>query len=316
MTVVVKLCGNFRKGFAGTKSASRILCRILVTLPLLLTCKKAFLTTNFASPRVEMAAVGSCWFVLLTVAAVRCSFVPIRYPMAPPLTATAVRVAPRTDANVVVMTAVDAATDEPAVRPPYVLTGLMRPTWRGVAMGWMHRTRTWYLVAMVYVALAARLSRLSLVPLSSMELFLRTIVAGASSANVFISDRYHNADKRGKRALTTEAETVWLRWDYIGISGVLTSLMWLWSSNVGWIYGLRWASTVSGLATLLVAMTSFLVVPRKAGHSTVKGILGFQFVVLLGRLAWLVATQPGRCSLNSILFLVYMPGLLLYAIKW
>jgi len=206
----------------------------------------------------------------------------------------------------------------PTDRHPYVLSGLERPTWRGAAMGWMHRTRTWYVLVSLYVGLAAWLGRASAdLPLTATQLAIRVFVAAASSANVFISDRYHNADQRGKRALTSEAETLWLRCDYLGISMVLTSLMWLWSSNVAWVGSLRVSSALCGLATLALSVVSRLVVPRKAGHTAAKLIMAVQFVGFLGHLAiTVVRAAPAKCAVNSIIFFIYMPGLLLYAIKW
>ena len=64
-------------------------------------------------------------------------------------------------------------------------------------------------------------------------------VALASCANIWISDGYHNGDRRGGDAYSPETELFWLRLDYVGISSVLTSLLWLWSSNFGWVGRLR-----------------------------------------------------------------------------
>ena len=178
-------------------------------------------------------------------------------------------------------------------------------------MGWMHATRVWYLIAAAYVFACWRIPTKT--PLSSSQLSLRLVAAVASSANVLISDGYHNADKRGEAALTTQAETTWLRWDYVGISSVLTSLLWLWSSNLAFIGLLSAVSFASGAATLLVAIIAATVVPKKSGHTAVKLVMATQFVGLLGYLATICETTP--CARNGRIFWVYAAGLILYVVK-
>jgi len=153
------------------------------------------------------------------------------------------------------------------------------------------------------------------VPLTGAQLALRVGAALASSANVLISDGYHNGDIRGGDGYTVKAETTWLKWDYIGISSVLTSLLWLWSSNLGWAGHLKAVSMAGGIATGLVALLSFLVVPRKAGHTSVKILMAIQFVGLLGYLISLLSSAASACAFNGIIFWVYAPGLILYVLK-
>jgi len=133
-------------------------------------------------------------------------------------------------------------------RPPYLLTGLRRPRFRGSAMGWLHRTGLWYVLATAYVAVAAALGSSA----SPGRLALRVLAAAATCANVWISDGYHNGDKRGGDAYTAAAETVWLRWDYVGISSVLTTQLWLWSANFGWPGATALLGGVSGAASASV----------------------------------------------------------------
>ena len=199
-----------------------------------------------------------------------------------------------------------------AARPPYFLNKGPRPQWRGRMMGWLHNTRVWYLIAIAYLA-AARLIPTKY-PLSPRELLLRILAAAASSANVYISDGYHNSDKRGPADYTATAELRWLRLDYLGISCVLTTLFWLWSSNLNFVGRLGAGSWATGVSTALVAVLARLWVPQKAGHTTVKLIMTFQFLFLLGYLA--LFTVCPACTVNKIIFGVYAPGLLLYAIKW
>ena len=169
---------------------------------------------------------------------------------------------------------------QPAPRMPYILTNAPRPQWRGRMMGWLHKTRIWYLLSVAYLAAAFLLP--AQVPLTRKEQLLRVLAALASSANVRISDGYHNPDKRGPEAKTPESELAWLRLDYIGISSVLTTLLWLWSSNLSFPGRMGACSWASGVSTALVAILSKVWVPKKAGHYTVKGIMAFQFVGLLG----------------------------------
>ena len=200
------------------------------------------------------------------------------------------------------------------VRPPYLLTGYPRPKWRGQKMGWLHKTRSWYLICAAYVLLAWKLP--TAWPLSGTGLAFRVIAALASSANIWISDGYHNGDQRGGEGYTPKTETFWLRCDYVGISSVLTSLLWLWSANFGWVGRLRAIGAASGLATALIALISAFVVPKAVGHNAVKGIMAFQFVGLLGYLCWYaVALAPVACLKNSIIFWIYAPGLILYVLK-
>lgn len=179
-------------------------------------------------------------------------------------------------------------------------------------MGWLHATRVWYIIAIAYVLVAWRLPTQA--PLTGAQLMLRVGAAAASSANVLISDGYHNADKRGSDAYTAEAELCWLRWDYVGISCVLTSLLLLWSSNLGWAGHLRLVGVAGGIATAVVALLAAFVVPRKKGHTAVKALFGFQFVGLLGYLISLMYTSIGG-ALYSVIFWVYAPGLILYVLK-
>ena len=202
-------------------------------------------------------------------------------------------------------------------RPPYVLTGLPRPAWRGRMMGWLHRTKLWYLVSVAYVVLVLALSGLSnRARISGSQLLWRLLAAAATSANVRISDGYHNGDKRAPEGLTPKAERTWLRWDYFGISAVLATQYLLWADNFGWGGRLRAAGIASGVAVALVSTISALVVPKKAGHTAVKAIMGLQFVVLLGYLVRFVSCAGvAAAQLNLIIFWVYAPGLILYALK-
>jgi hypothetical protein len=197
-------------------------------------------------------------------------------------------------------------------RPPYLLTGLPHPFFRGSLMGWMHRTKLWYGAAAVYVGMAVAHKATS--PLA---LAIRFLAAAATCANVLISDGYHNGDKRGGEAYTPLAETTWLRWDYMAISSILSTQLWLWSANFGWPGSTRLVGVVSAAASTAVLVLAHTVVPRRAGHTAVKLILAFQFAALLGYLVRaLYLLCPVACRVNAMIFWLYLPGMVAYAIKW
>ena len=202
---------------------------------------------------------------------------------------------------------------EPGGRYPYTLTDLPRPVWRGRMMGWLHRTRLWYLLAAVYVALAMRGTK------TSLSVGLRVAAAIATSANIFISDGYHNGDKRGTRrrseAYDPAVERRWLKWDYVGISAILTTQYWLWASNFGWVGRLKLGAWLSGAALVVVIAVAQLVVPRKAGHAAVKAVMGLQFVGLLGYLVSMGYAVGPSARLNMLVFAAYSPGLVCYVLK-
>ena len=202
---------------------------------------------------------------------------------------------------------------EPGGRYPYTLTDLPRPVWRGRMMGWLHRTRLWYLFAVVYVALAVRVVK------TPLNVGLRVAAAIATSANIFISDGYHNGDKRGARrrneAYDPSVERRWLKWDYVGISAILTTQYWLWASNFGWVARLRLGAWLSGAALIVVIAVAQLVVPRKAGHATVKAVMGLQFVGLLGYLVSMGYSVGPSARLSMLVFAAYSPGLVCYVLK-
>ena len=238
------------------------------------------------------------------------------------------------------------------VRVPYFISGNARPTWRGAFMGWLHRTRLWYAWSAVYLVLARCLAPAG-APLGAGAMLIRVLLAAAFSANVLISDGYHNPDRRGGDALSADAELVWLRCDYIGISAVLSANYLLWASNLRWTNGLGLGGAASAAATALVTLLSATVVPRQAGHLAVKVIMGLQFSVLLTYLVRPRARPPARvppapagarrrrrpppppsrpvCArarsqvglmlwsngfvANALIFALYAPGLVFYVLK-
>ena len=211
---------------------------------------------------------------------------------------------------------VDPQSDDAYTRPAYLLTDKPRPVWRGRMMGFMHNTRLWYVLAVSYVGLAIKLSP---TPMAPLDLLLRVLAAVATCANIFISDGYHNPDTRGTRrgneALDTEVEKFWLRWDYVGISGILATQYWLWAANFGWLRQLELGGWLSGLSLAGVMAISRTVVPKKIGHTSVKLIMGFQFGALLLYLVYMGFVTLPLCRKSMLIFAAYTPGLICYAIK-
>jgi len=201
-----------------------------------------------------------------------------------------------------------AAPEPPAteVRPPYALSGLERPTYRGTVMGFLHDTGAWYALSAAYVfAALSRLPRPGRLP----ALALRTALVAASSFSLYITDRYHNADKR-REGVSEDGELANLRCDYVGISLVLSTNLWLWSRNLG--IGPR-LGLWSAAATAHVLAQSVAVVPRYAGHVAVKLTLATQFVGLLGALV-IVAARSAVPACAAI-YAAYAWGFVLYAFK-
>jgi len=195
-------------------------------------------------------------------------------------------------------------------RLPYLLTGLPRPKYRGALLGFLHRRRIWYVIAVAYLYDALRRSAASSVPLSTVEKAVRVAAAVISSANVWISDAYHNADL--KPGCYTEAhELFWMRCDYVGISAIFAYNQFLWSGNVGWHCHTRLASIYS--AACLAAVTVFapkLDGSRDGSTKLVKYLTGTQFMPAMTYLVLTMGGLPG-----PLIYALYACGLVLYVSK-
>lgn len=213
-----------------------------------------------------------------------------------------------------VVASVDLPSADP--RPPYLLSGLPRPRYRGALMGVLHRTRLFYLLAAGYFIAAVRLSAASLVPLTAAGIALRFIAAAFSSANVFISDAYHNGDADPK-TYTESNELYWMKWDYVGISAVLCYNMLVWSMNLGWagrsrlfsIYSVACFGLVSALATKLKGDRDSY---GLGSTKLVKYLTGTQW---LPALTCLVLCATPTSLAHGVIYLVYGAGLVLYLSK-
>ena len=98
-------------------------------------------------------------------------------------------------------------------------SSLRRPRLRGAMMAKL--LPIWPVAAALHLFLVQLLLESSLGVRSG----LRAIVAVATSSNVLFSSRYHNSDLRTRGQPTPERlvyETFYLRWDFVGISLVLS----------------------------------------------------------------------------------------------
>ncbi|KAJ8609881.1 hypothetical protein CTAYLR_007511 [Chrysophaeum taylorii] len=196
-------------------------------------------------------------------------------------------------------------------RPPYALSGLPRPKLRGAVMGYLHKSKSWYLLACAYLTAAfLMLPR----PVQALDIFLRLGLVGASSASVAISDGYHNPDRRSDGQVEGREELFWLRLDYISISAMLSTNLLLWAANLGWVGLLPFSAAATTASTAAVVAASLVLVPRRTGHVFVKLTMAFQFVCLLGYLVICAITSPTPAC--SSVYFCYLPGFILYATKW
>ena len=196
-------------------------------------------------------------------------------------------------------------------RRPYLLTGLPRPKYRGALVGFLHRTRLWYICAALYLIAALRRSAASSVPLTAVEKTIRVIAAAASSANIFVSDAYHNADLK-PGCYTREHELFWMRCDYFGISAVLAYNQFLWSGNIGWRCRSRLAAAYSALCLGTIGIAA----PRLSGSrdgstKLVKYLTGTQFLPAMTYLVLVMHASTG----GGLIYALYATGLCLYVAK-
>ena len=86
--------------------------------------------------------------------------------------------------------------------------GCLRPMYRGRMMAYL--VRPWITLALLHWSWCFFFEQSSELPL------LRAFVWLTTTANIFISDKYHNSDLAPKPSL--QLEVYWLRWDFIGIA--------------------------------------------------------------------------------------------------
>ena len=176
-------------------------------------------------------------------------------------------------------------------------------------MGFLHNTGAWYALSAAYVAAALK----QLQPSSFYPSFLRIALVAASSYSIYISDCYHNADKR-REGVSEEGELAVLRKDYLGISLILSTNTWLWAHNLGGSPILNKLCVAATACTANVAFQSFCVVNKYIGHVLIKLTFATQFVAILGTLCLIAAKSP--ISACAWIYAAYAPGFVIYATKF
>tara|TARA_B110001452_G_scaffold265023_1_gene269008 strand:+ start:1008 stop:1772 length:765 start_codon:yes stop_codon:yes gene_type:complete len=168
------------------------------------------------------------------------------------------------------------------------------------------------MTAALYLVCALRRSAAAAVPLSGFEVSLRVAAAVISSSNIFISDAYHNGDRK-PGCYTKEHELFWMRCDYFGISAILAYNQLLWTANIGWHCRTRLAAIFSSICLAVVGAAA----PRLSGNrdgstKLVKYITGLQF---MPSLTYLVLTMSGAMTRIAAIYVLYATGLVLYLAK-
>ena len=176
-------------------------------------------------------------------------------------------------------------------------------------MGFLHNTGAWYALSAAYVAAALK----QLQPSSFYPSFLRIALVAASSYSIYISDCYHNADKR-REGVSEAGELAVLRKDYLGISLILSTNTWLWAHNLGGSPVLNKLCVAASVCTANVAFQSFCVVNKYIGHVLIKLTFATQFVAILGTLCLIAAKSP--ISACAWIYAAYAPGFVIYATKF
>ena len=189
-------------------------------------------------------------------------------------------------------------------------------------MAWL-KTR-WPFVAIVHCLVGAVVQRQEW-----MMLIARAFMGFATSANVIISDRYHNGDRYGHNL---EREIFWLRHDFFGISAVLTSTFCVWALHIHLPPPFALLCNISVASTMTLLALAWLIYERDAngltnypagqlegprtllGVSLIKLIMAVQFFGLFGFMVYSYHDTP--CAPHTVIWYAYLPGIILYALQW
>jgi len=209
----------------------------------------------------------------------------------------------------------------PKPRPPYFRDGKPRPVLRGRIMQVL--LWPWPLTLLVHLVITNYLF-----PRTEMVI-PRALTALATTANVVLSDIYHNGDTRGH---TVADEIRWLRCDFVGISAVLSATFALWSAHFRWADPYPQLTAAMACATVLVAIVAFALFetdsaftcfrdpqharpgPRtQLGETLIKALLGAQFCFGFGvGMVW--RALGTACAPYTAIWFTYVPGFVAYVI--
>jgi hypothetical protein len=218
---------------------------------------------------------------------------------------------------------------QPNQRYSYSMDREFRPLYRGSLVAFLHRTSTWLFVSIVYCTISAMMIA------SPASVALRIKFCLATLWGVWASDWLHNLDRvslpswhhareiRSKKCYfktpgISDLEAFYLQHDFISISTIITANYILWCDNLRWDFGLATASLISVGCTALLSILVLVGKPEGPRVLGIKIILGIQFVVLYLYMivcqAW-QAADNNPCSVHSIVWFTYLPGILCYAVK-
>ena len=191
--------------------------------------------------------------------------------------------------------------------------GVLRPRLRGAVMAWL--VRPWCALALLHWC--STLSRKQRWELPA----LRACVWLSTTANVFISDRYHNSDRTPNPSL--ELELFWLRCDFSGIAAVLASTFALWSAHFDWHGRLPALCALCASCAVGVCILAFAVFergPRRGAKAAgaeggIKLLLAVQFLPCFGYMVQ-QALVSADCGAYTLIWFVYLPGVVIYVLQW
>eukprot|EP00966_Prymnesium_polylepis_P089566 2073795-Prymnesium_polylepis.1 len=182
-----------------------------------------------------------------------------------------------------------------------------RPSLRGAMMATL--LPIWPIAAVLHLLLVQLLLERTLGVRSA----ARALVALTTSLNILFSSRYHNSDLLTRGQLMHErlaVETYYLRWDFVGISMVLSTTVALWACHLHWANFLAPLAALGFAANALVAWAAFAVFERSEsdrGVLIIQATLGLQFLVPFCYslpLAWATTCGPHVSSV----WLTYLLG--------
>ena len=185
-----------------------------------------------------------------------------------------------------------------------ITKGNLRPLYRGRMMAFL--VKPWVLLALLHWSWCFSFEQSPELPL------LRAIVWLTTTANVFISDKYHNSDLAAKPSL--QLEVFWLRWDFCGIAGVLASTFALWSAHFGSHGGLDLLAALSALCAAMVAVLAYTCLAKPFCETLIKGLMFVQFIPCFGYMVF-EALRASDCGIYTLIWFTYLPGVVVYVLQ-
>jgi len=211
------------------------------------------------------------------------------------------------------------------VRPSYYLDGDQRPLHRGAMVACFHRHSDWAVACLLYIVVGTAIGGRE----HAAGSVLRVLLVLATLYNLAASDWLHNLDQNVPVPLSAmemkRVEWTYYRHDLVSISSILTSSFGLWAYNLDWQSGLDYGFGASCLCTALVALIATYGMAESSLKAANPILVAKPFVTIV-RLIFFVQffcllLYESRIAHHSdldfcfLIWLVYMPGFLCYAIK-